>query len=203
MHLEVLVEDHSTEEALKNLIPRILGEQISFKIHVFNGKRNLLKKLPDRLGGFAGWLPADSRIVVLVDQDQEDCKKLKERLEETAIRAHLGTRTHPRKNRVQVLNRIAVEELEAWFFGDIEAVAQAYPGVSNKLQQRARYRDPDAVKGGTWESLEKILQSAGHHKGGLQKIKAARDISIHMIPSRNRSGSFQVFFEGLLAIADS
>jgi hypothetical protein len=31
------------------------------------------------------------------------------------------------------LNRIAVEELEAWFFGDIEALRAVYPKLSATL----------------------------------------------------------------------
>jgi hypothetical protein len=42
------------------------------------------------------------------------------------------------------------------------------------------------------------LQRAGHHQGGLAKIRAAREISVCMEPDRNRSRSFQVFRQGLL-----
>lgn len=41
----------------------------------------------------------------------------------------------------------------------------------------------------------------GHHAGGLSKIKAARDISIHMEPDRNQSVSFKMFRDGLLGLA--
>ncbi len=56
------------------------------------------------------------------------------------------------------------------------------------------------MAGGTWESLERVLQKAGYHAGGLSKLKAAREISIHMDPVRNRSRSFQVFRDGLLKL---
>lgn len=91
-----------------------------------------------------------------------------------------------------------VEELEAWFFGDVQALVTAYPGVSPHLATQAKYRDPDAITGGTWEALEKVLQRAGYHQGGLEKVKAAREISLHMNPLDNRSKSFQIFYEGLL-----
>ena len=52
----------------------------------------------------------------------------------------------------QLVNRLAVEELEAWFFGDVDAMATAYPRVPRTLAQRAPYRDPDRIKGGTWEA---------------------------------------------------
>jgi hypothetical protein len=44
------------------------------------------------------------------------------------------------------------------------------------------------------------LQRAGYFKSGLAKIKAAHAISANMMPSRNRSRSFQVFQRGLFDI---
>lgn len=90
-----------------------------------------------------------------------------------------------------MINRIAIEELEAWFFGDVSALHTAYPRVPETLDQKAIYRDPDAISGGTWEHLEHILKD--DHPNGLEKIRAATEISTHMDPDRNRSRSFQVF----------
>ncbi|MEB3342658.1 MAG: DUF4276 family protein [Okeania sp.] len=95
-----------------------------------------------------------------------------------------------------------IEELEAWFFGDIPALTKAYPKVSKSLSQNAKYRDPDDIKGGTWEALEKVLQGKGYHQGGLEKLRAARDISPHMNPTENTSKSFQVFYRCLLEIIE-
>jgi hypothetical protein len=96
-----------------------------------------------------------------------------------------------------------VEELEAWFFGDVEAICQAYPKVSANLANQQPYRDPDAIKGGTWEALERVLQKAGYHPGGLEKYKASSEISQYMNPKSNRSKSFQVFYHGLLDCINS
>jgi hypothetical protein len=65
------------------------------------------------------------------------------------------------------------------------------------LHRKAGYRDPDAIKGGTWEALQRILQRAGYHQGGLQKIRAKSDIATHMDPDRNRSLSFRGFRDRL------
>jgi hypothetical protein len=47
-----------------------------------------------------------------------------------AISAGLITKSSCQKDKsFQVLNRIVVEELEAWFFGDVQAIRQAYPKV--------------------------------------------------------------------------
>lgn len=40
----------------------------------------------------------------------------------------------------------------------------------------------------------------GYHQGGLEKVKAAKDIAKFMIPDHNKSPSFQMFYQGLLEI---
>jgi len=201
MHVEFLVEEPSAEAALQNLLPKIFGDVATFTIHPYQGKIDLLKKLPIRLKGYSYWLLEDWRIVILMDADDDDCLELKSRLERIAQDAGLVTKSAvPPGQQFQVLNRLAVEELEAWFFGDIEALNAAYPRVSPTLGQRAKYRNPDAITGGTWEALERLLQRLNYFPEGLPKITMARKVSRHMNPARNRSRSFQVFREGLLAI---
>ncbi len=197
MHVEILVEELSAEAALMNLLPRLLGDH-TYQIHPFQGKDDLLTKLPDRLSGYALSPSDDQRILVLIDEDRQDCLRLKSQLEDCAQRAGLVTRSQVGTEYFQVLNRIAVEELEAWFFGDVEALVAAYPAVPATLGNRANYRDPDAVPGGTWEALERVLKRAGYYPTGLAKLEAASRISMHMDPERNRSRSFQVFRDGLL-----
>jgi hypothetical protein len=204
MHIEFLVEEPSAEAALRNLVPMICGNGISFDIHAFRSKSDLMAKLPSRLKSYRKFLAPDWRIVVLVDEDRQDCIALKNELENAAIDAGLITKSMAEDgSRFQVLNRIAVEELEAWFFGDIQAIHQAYKKIPITLATKSAYRDPDAIKGGTWEAMERELQKAGYFKGGLAKIKAAREISSNMEPSRNHSRSFQIFKQGLLNIISS
>ncbi|MBE7558904.1 DUF4276 family protein [bacterium] len=196
-HVEVLVEEPSAEAALQRVIPRILPSS-SFLIHPFSDKRDLLNKLPQRLDGYSRWLPADWRIVVLLDRDRDDCRELKSQLDEWAAQRLLVTPSHAQRNRpANLVNRLAIEELEAWFFGDIEALRAAYPRVPANLGKRAPYRDPDAIAGGTWEALERVLRKAGYYPTGLPKIEVARRVSEYMDPDRNHSRSFQVFRDGL------
>ena len=201
MHIEFLVEEYSAEVALTNILPRILKEDISYVIHPFSGKTDLLSQLPNRLKGYRKWLPEDGRIVVLVDQDRENCRVLKAKLEEAAKQAGFFTKSNARGGkRFEVVNRLAIEELEAWFFGDIEALVQAYPRVSATVRHKARYRDPDAIVGGTWEALERLLKKAGYYSTGMPKVETARNISKYMDPSRNNSKSFRVFRDALSAL---
>ena len=200
-HVEFLVEEPSMEAALRLLAPKILGD-LSFQVYSYQCKDDLLTKLPQRLRGYAQWLPQDARIVVVVDRDSDDCHRLKVRLERSAREAGLRTRTSAGSTGFYtVVNRLAIEELEAWYFGDWEAVRAAYPRVSDKVPGRAPYRDPDAIRGGTWEAFEGLLQRAGYFKGGLRKIEAARAIAQHWEPARNTSTSFRVLRDVLQEMA--
>ena len=198
MHVEFLLEERSAEAALTAILPKILVDDVTFDFHVFEGKQDLLKKLPSRLKGYRRWIPNNLRIFVLIDEDRQDCQELKARLERAAREAGFWTKSHPNSDGdFQIVNRLAVEELEAWFFGDVEALRKAYPNVSNTFHNRAKYRDPDAITGGTWEALERLLK--GYYPNFLPKGVVAQNVAPHMEPSRNRSRSFQVFVEGLKA----
>ena len=200
MHIEVLVEELSAEAALSNLLPFVLEGKATFRIHVYPGKRGLLRRLPNRLKGYKRWLPQGWYVFVLVDEDRKDCHELKAQLEQAALSAGLATKSSPdHDGTFRVVNRLVIEELEAWFFGDVEALRQAYPKLPANLGQKAKYRNPDAISGGTWEALERLLQRAGYYGGGMPKVEVAESVSRNMTPARNRSGSFQVFCEGLLA----
>lgn len=181
------------EAFLESLLPRLLPEGITSRVHAFQGRPDLLGKLGNRLRGYTSWLPKDWRIIVVVDRDNDECLGLKGRLERMAKDASLLTRsvldphsTYPWR----VANRIAVEELEAWYFGDWKAVRQEYPRLSQSVPRRAKYRDPDRISGGTWEALERILQRSGYFETGLRKVEAARAIGARVVPSRNTSQSF-------------
>ena len=191
-YLEVLVEEPSMEIALESLLPRLLPG-MSFRIHAHQGKQDLLRKLPSKLAAYAKWLPPTSRILVVVDRDDEACLPLKQRLEGDAASAGFARRAgQAGRGPRAVLNRIAVEELEAWYFGDWAAVRSAYPKAPAGTPNQSEYRAPDDIKGGTWEAFERVLQRAGYFAGGLRKLEAARSIVPRMEPSRNRSPSFQI-----------
>ncbi|HQC80200.1 MAG TPA: DUF4276 family protein [Accumulibacter sp.] len=191
--LIVVVEEPSMEAMLELLLPKLI-DGVDFEIKPFQCKDDLLKNLPARLRGYGKWLPESWAIVVLVDRDDDDCRLLRRKLDDMAERAGLMSKTRAGKgHRFQIANRIAVEELEAWFFGDWVAVQEAYPRVPAKIPRQAAYRDPDGVRGGTWEALERILQRSGYVTTGLRKIECARKVARHMQPDRNSSASFRAF----------
>lgn len=177
-------------QALDILIPQIIPGH-TFGVYPHQGKTDLLGKLEARLRSYAGmqsnW--SQLRVVVVVDRDDQDCQSLKQDLVKTCVTAGC-----------HALCRIAIEELEAWFFGDVGALRAAYPSVPASLASQTKYRDPDAIVGGTWEALERVLQRAGHYSTGMPKIEVARRVAEHMRPEVNRSRSFQVFRDGLRSV---
>ena len=173
------------EALLESLLPRVLPGR-TFGIHVHQGKLDLLGKVEQRLRAYARMTWPDLRVVVIVDRDEDDCLILKRHL--TGVCQAVGC---------PALCRIAVEELEAWFFGDVAALCLAYPGVPATLGHKAPFRNPDAIAGGTWEALERVLQRAGYYGGGMPKVEVARSVAQHMDHTQNRSRSFQVLIEGL------
>ena len=200
MHIELFLEEPSAEAFLSGFLHKLLPAGTTWNPIVFQGKSDLLANLERRLKGYKSWMPKDWKIVVLIDEDRADCLSLKQQMETAVANAGLITRSAAKGGTFTVINRIAVEELEAWFFGDVEALATAYPGVSPNLGAKANYRDPDAIGGGTWETLERVLQRAGYFGGGLPKIEVARKMARHMDSARNTSTSFKCFTDGLATL---
>jgi hypothetical protein len=202
--LYVFVEEPSMAIALEHLLPKMLRQGIEAKIIQFQCKDDLLKNLLARLKAYTKWLGSTAMLLVIVDRDDDDCLELKQKLETIAHQAGLQTRQSTQKslfpahppsdipapNEFQVINRIAIEELEAWFFGDWHAVCNAYPKMDVHTPQKAPYRNPDQIKGGTWEALEREFQKKGYFKQGLPKREVARRVAQMMNPSDNTSSSF-------------
>ncbi len=196
-HFEFLLEEPSMEAFLKAGLPRFLPEGSTFTTHPFQGKRAFLRNLENRLRGYVNWLPENYRVVIVVDRDDDDCAKLKERLETACRSAELKSKRAAGSDIWRVVTRIAVEELEAWYFGDWRAVLESYPDVPDGIPRKQQFRNPDAVKGRTWERFERVLQKHGYHKGGLPKVEAARVIGERFDADRCNSHSFRCLADAL------
>ena len=79
--------------------------------------------------------------------------------------------------------------MEAWYFGDLEAVSKAYGKDLTKYANKKKYRDPDAIVSPKQE-LRKLLPEH-------EQIAGARKIAPYMDPDRNTSTSFKTLVEGL------
>ena len=89
---------------------------------------------------------------------------------------------------------LAIEEFEAWYLGDLNAVCKAYPKANTSVLQG--YKNDSIC--GTWELLADAVYKSGH-KGlsgegwqsvGKQKSLWAQEISPHMNVDENKSPSF-------------
>ena len=114
------------------------------------------------------------------------CRVLKAALEKISAESGLRSRARGGATTWQIVNRIAIEELEAWYFGEWTAVRLAYPKVPETIPQQAPYRQPDAIDGGTWEAFERVMRRHGYFATGLRKVEAARAIGLHVDAGRSR-----------------
>jgi Domain of unknown function (DUF4276) len=188
-HIEFLVEEPSMEAFLNAVLPKLVKES-TFVVHAYQGKMDLMSKLGSRLRGYSKWLPKTTRVVVIVDRDNDDCLLLKQRMELEAKQASLTSRSTTASSQWQVATRIAIEELEAWYFGNWEAVSAAYPNVPADIARRAPYRESDKILGGTWEAFERILGKRNYFTTGLRKVEAAFEIGKHFDTEKCMSPSF-------------
>lgn len=194
--LVILTEEPSAKAALEILVPKIRGPGKSpHWLIAHQCKTELLQKVPGLMRGYATPFFANVNILVLVDSDRQNCRNLKKQLEKYALQSGLAVAPGASTQR-RVYVRIVENELEAWFFGDWDAVRAAYPKVPANIPQKAKYRNPDTILN-AWEELERILKKHGYFASGLRKIEAARSICQHMNPAKNRSRSFQVFRDTL------
>jgi hypothetical protein len=196
--LEVLVEEESAAKALQPVLARLLADRdVRVGIRQFRGKPDLLKKLPSRLAGYAAGQQRgeDIRVVVLVDKDSDDCAQLKQRLDAAGSAAGLVCRSHRAGDGdFSLLNRVAVRELESWYFGDWAAVRKAFPKV--KCVAPAKYRgNPDTAHGKCSEAFESVLETQGVRLAS--KPEWGRRIGPHLSLSDNLSPSFRAFVEGV------
>lgn len=209
MHIELLVEDSSGEKLLQLLLPKLLGPQgepHSWRLHSYKGigriprglvtkadpaKRILLDQLPKLLRGY-GRTPGIDAVVILLDSDKRNCAEFLSELKAVAASCDPTPRT---------LFRLAIEEIEAWYFGDQQALLSAYPRA--KRDVLAKYVQDSACN--TWELLADALHSggssavkkAGWPLPGQLKHEWADRIGPLMEPNRNVSPSFGMLLKGL------
>lgn len=212
MHIEVLVEDSSGAKLIETLLPEIIGQQHAphtWRVHLYKGigrlpaglstkadpaKRALLDQLPRLLAGY-GKTPGIDAVVVVLDSDGRDCKAFLQELK--TLLQHF----RPAPN---TLFRLAIEEMEAWYLGDQQALLEAYPRAKKDVLNRYRQ---DAVCG-TWELLadavhpggSAAIRKAGWPLPGHIKHQWAEQIGPRMNIEHNQSPSFCKFRDGMRRI---
>jgi hypothetical protein len=183
--LVFLLEEPSMKHLLAGLLPRLMpgwveGEHFLCVPH--EGKSDLDRSVPRKL---AAWQVPGDRFVVLRDNDAAACEEVKARL--VKLCADSG--------RPDTLVRLACQELEAWYLGDLEALAAAYdePKLCGPAM-RKRFVDPDAWQKPSVE-VQRVLPQ-------FQKGQGARRMGIALRGAdESRSRSFQVFVAGVRRLA--
>ncbi len=171
-----LLEERSMKTFLDGLLPRLMPE-MPFICIPHEGKQDLEKSIPRKL---RAWREPGVRFVVVRDNDGGDCYALKEKL--VALCKDAG--------RADALVRIACQELEAWYFGQPAAMAEAFGNDQLvDIGNRSRYRDPDAIHQPSKEIVKLIPE--------FQKISGARRMAAHLSRDGNHSRSFQIMMDGI------
>lgn len=209
MHIEILVEDASGEKLLDAVLPKLLGEQgdpHTWRVHSYKGigripknlkpgtdasKRILLDRLPAALRGY-GKTPGIDAVVVVLDSDRCDCTEFLAELKALAAGCNPAPNT---------MFRLAIEEVEAWYLGDRDALRAAYPGA--KADVLNRYAQDSVCE--TWELLadaiypggSAAIKKAGWPLPGQIKCEWALKIGPLLDPDRNVSPSFGKLRDGL------
>lgn len=170
-----LLEEYSMKVLLDGLLPRLFPGLL-FLCVPHEGKQDLEKSIPHKL---RGWREPDVQFCVIRDNDGADCLKVKENLVSLCERG----------GRNETLVRIACQELEAWYFGAPDALADAFgdEGLRN-IKSKAKYRDPDTIVQPAAALTELVPE--------FQKVSGARALA-RVMSRENSSRSFQALMEGL------
>lgn len=213
IYLEFLVEDKSGGLLLSRILEsyQVSHGHITYRINSFKGigrlpsnckvqnikTQRLLTDLPAYLKGFNKSLasfPGQKAIIVVVDNDKNDCQELKKAL--TNLVGSLDLE-------INIIFCLAIEEMEAWLLGDIDAIIKAFPHAKKSLLQNYQ---PDSIIG-TWEYLADAIYSGGikrlkrnstsYYEIGEQKCLWADKIGAYLNLRKNRSPSFNYLLSKL------
>jgi len=180
MHFEVLIEDISGKKMLELILPEVIGKH-TFNVLPYKGigriprnlnrkadpsKRIFLDNLPRLLRGYGKTFQAYGSdypaVIVVCDLDDKDLSEFKGELKAILDQCYPQPETR---------FCISIEEGEAWFLGDVDAVKAAYPDAKESVL-RAYVNDSIC---GTWEKLAEAVYPGGikelSKKNGLKLVQ--------------------------------
>ena len=217
MHLEILVEDQSGKKCLELLLPSMVNDAHTFKVHSYKGigripkglkassdptRRILLDQLPRLLRGYGKTFaryPAEYKaaVILVCDLDDKCLRVFRKELMDILDACDPRPETH---------FCFAVEEGEAWFLGDIPAIKAAYPKAKDAILSSY---DNDSICG-TWELLADAvyqggpaaLSSDGWQAVGREKSQWSDRITPNMEVTINDSPSFVYFREKIAELLE-
>lgn len=216
MHFEILSEDQSGEIALNILIQKIISVKNTYTIHSYKGigrlpkglkpgsdpqKRILLDQLPKLIRGygktFQGYHDYSAVVIIVLDLDDKDLNSFETELNEVVNTCNPKPETY---------FCFAIEEGEAWFLGDMNAIKTAYPNAKDSVLNTY---ENDSICG-TWEKLADAIFPGGSislkKQGWMKIVKTKSEWAERITPSldieNNQSPSFHYFKNKLLELAD-
>ncbi len=177
MTLYIFTEESSAQKCLESFLPKIFLDQKKFKIFAHGGRENLkqaLRKTLPRISQIE-----NAKILITIDQDKNDCKKLKQDLQ----------KIFHEKCHCPYKIRIVCKELESWFLGDFNAISLAYPKFkSEKYRHKTDIRYVDKIDQPSKKLLKMITEIDG--RKFLSKGEMSEKISPHLNINQNTSPSF-------------
>jgi hypothetical protein len=170
-----LLEEYSMKVLLEGLLPRLFPD-LPFTCVSHEGKQDLARSISRKL---RAWREPGVRFCVIRDNDGADCRSLKQELMDLCEQG----------GRSDVLVRIVCQELEAWYFGAPDALAEAFGREDlRRITKSARFREPDAVVHPA-RALANLVPE-------FQKVSGARRLA-RVLSRDNGSRSFQVLLAGI------
>jgi hypothetical protein len=173
----ILCEEPSMKAILESLINRYFQSKVKgldWFIFKYSGKSDLERNIVHKM---KTWSYGTPKFIILRDADGGNCRDLKKHL--SSLAAQAGDKPYK--------VRIVCQELESWLIGDAQAIEKSY--CWRIESQKAKFLNPDRLTNAS-EELSKIT-------GDRTKELRARKIAPYLIPDRNKSHSFQVFYKTL------
>lgn len=178
--LVFLVEGEAEKHLLDSLMPRVLPEDVAFRVIPFQGKQDMEKRMAMRIRAYQN---QQARFIVLRDQDSHvDC---------IALKHSLLARCQGTGREAHCLVRIACTELETFYLADLAAVGEALdmPDLK-KHQENKKFRTPDRL-GNPSKEISALT------KNRYEKRAGSRAIGRHLALDNTRSPSFWHFVAGV------
>ena len=174
--LVFLLEEPSMRSFLIGARPKLpIPSDFEMVFRISNGIGDLKALVSTTLR--IGW-PPGTKFVILFDKDKADC-----RLRKSDIASAI-----PDFRQSEVLVRVVCYELESWYFGDPDTLAERYPKF-RRVRNSSRFRmSPDDIQ----KPSTDIREHSGMGKGAL-----AEELGPILKLADNRSHSLQVFLSGL------
>ena len=174
----------------KILLPKILSDEVLFRVYPHQGKQDLEKALKKTVPSISK-MPG-AKILITRDKDSADCIEVKEK-----INTIIAGKCH-----CDYFMRIICKELESWFLGDLTAIQLAYP----------KFKPVDYSNKADCTNVDKITQpnnyllkiiAAYNDLETLPKLEVSETVAPLLNLETNKSASFTQTIAAIKKLADS